>query len=179
MRNPHGGLGLVDVLTTRAARPINVDPKIARIDLDVDVVVELGRDENGCERRMTPMSRIERRLAHEPVHTGLGTQPAKRVLADEVDRRTLDPGDLTRRVLQHLRLETLGFSPAQIHSVQHGGPVLSFGATGPRLDVDERVMRVHLSAEHPAELELGDFLLDAAEVRSNVVERGLILILGC
>jgi hypothetical protein len=39
-------------------------------------------------------------------------------------------------------------------------------------------MRVHVATEHPAELELADVLLHAAEVCGNVVERSFILILG-
>src|SRR5690554_7737423 len=39
--------------------------KIARIDLDVDIVLDLGGDEHRGERRVPPMARVERRLAHE------------------------------------------------------------------------------------------------------------------
>ena len=81
MRDADRRLGLVDVLAAGAARPKHVDAQIGWIELDLDVVVDLRRNEYGGERRMAPMTRVERRLAHEAVHARLGAQPTVRVLA--------------------------------------------------------------------------------------------------
>ena len=43
--------------------------------------------------------------------------------------------------------------PFQVHAQQHGGPVLGFGAARARLNVEKRVVRVHLAGKHALELE--------------------------
>jgi len=42
VRDPHGGVGAVDMLAARAAGAIRVDPKILFVDLDIDVVLHQG-----------------------------------------------------------------------------------------------------------------------------------------
>jgi len=38
------GIGDVDVLAARAARPIGVDPQVLLLDIDLDIVGKLGLD---------------------------------------------------------------------------------------------------------------------------------------
>src|SRR3546814_1605610 len=64
---------------------------------------------------MTTVAGIERRLAHEPMHAGLGAQPAVRIWPLHVDRRRFDAGDFTIRSFHQLDLEAAAFGPAQIH----------------------------------------------------------------
>jgi hypothetical protein len=64
----------------------------------------------------------------------------------------------------------VALGPAQVHAQQHLGPVLGLGAAGAGLDVDETVGRVHLAGEHAAELEAGEFLLEAFEVRADRID---------
>ena len=143
----------------------------AGIELDLDVVVDLRRHEHGRERRVPAMSRVERRLADQPVHAGFGAQPAVRVLALHVDRRALDAGDVAGRVLEHVDGEAAPLAPAQVHAQQHLGPVLRLGAAGAGLNVEERVVRVHLAREHAAELEPLELLRHAFDLADDVVER--------
>ena len=58
-RYAHGGLGAVYVLAARTARAVDVDPKVGRIHLDIDVVVHLRRNEHRRERRVAAITRIE------------------------------------------------------------------------------------------------------------------------
>ena len=125
------------------------------------------------------MSRVERRLTHEAMYTGLGSQPAESVFPNDVNCRALDAGNIAGGSLEQLCLETFGISPAQIHPEQHFGPILGFGAAGAGLNVDERIVCIHFAAEHPAKFELGDLLLNSIEVCSDILERGVIVILSC
>src|SRR3546814_9375694 len=55
-------------------------------------------------------------------------------------------------------------APAQVHAQQHLGPVLRLGTTGAGLDVDERVVRIHLAGEHALEFQLADLRLELAQI---------------
>ena len=107
-----------------------------------------GRDEHRGERGMAAIAGIERRLAHQAVHAGLGAQPAVGVLALDLDRRALDAGDFAGIRVDDLAAEAARGAPAQIHAQQHLRPVLRLGAAGAGLDVEEGAVRVHLAAEH-------------------------------
>src|SRR2546423_575179 len=74
MGDAHRRLGLVDVLSTRSGGAVDVHLQVRGIDLDLDVVIDLGRDEHGCERGVAAVSGIEWRLGHQPTHAGLGRQ---------------------------------------------------------------------------------------------------------
>jgi hypothetical protein len=98
------------------------------------------------------------------VHARLGPQPAVGVLAFEADRAALDARDLTVVAVDDLGLESVLVAPAQVHAHEHLRPVLRLGATRASLDVEERVVRVHLAREHALELELADRAIEIAEV---------------
>ena len=55
---------------------------VGRVDLDVDVVVDSGETNTELnEAGVAAVAGIERRLAHQAVHAGLGPQPAEGVVA--------------------------------------------------------------------------------------------------
>src|SRR5713101_278353 len=68
MRDAHGRIGLVDVLSARAGSAIGVDAQLRGIHSDLDALVDFGIDEHARERRMAPGVRVERRLAHQAMH---------------------------------------------------------------------------------------------------------------
>ena len=67
VRDPHRGVGLVDVLTARARCAVRVDAQVGRVDLDFDRIVDFRVHEHRRERRVAAARRVERRLAHEAV----------------------------------------------------------------------------------------------------------------
>ena len=71
-----GRVGLVDVLAAGALRAERVDPDLVPVELDLDVVVDLGQDLDERERRLAPVLRVERADPDEPVDAALGAQPA-------------------------------------------------------------------------------------------------------
>ena len=94
---------------------------------------------------MASIARVERRLAHQPVHAGLGAQPAVGVLTDDVHGRTLHAGNLAGGRLDDLGLEIVRLGPAQVHAQQHFRPVLRLGAAGAGLDIEKRIIGIHLA----------------------------------
>ncbi|MNX49008.1 hypothetical protein D3C86_796020 [compost metagenome] len=118
---------------------------------------------------MAPARRVERRLAHQAVHAGLGAQQAEGVVALDLDGRALDAGGVAGRFVFDLRLEALALGVLQVLAQQHAGPVAGLGATGAGLDVDKGVQRVGRVVEHPAEFEL----LDVGFERGGVIGNGL------
>ena len=68
----HRRVGLVDVLAAGAARSVGVDPQVLLVDVDVDVVLDLGPDVDRGERRVAARRLVERRDAHQAVDAGLG-----------------------------------------------------------------------------------------------------------
>ena len=67
--------------------------------------------------------------------------------------------------------------PAQVHAQQHLRPILRLRPAGTRLDVEERGIAVQFACEHSLELEFLDGLLEAIEIRDDLVDRlGVVLI---
>ena len=93
-----------------------------------------------------------------------------------MDRRALDARHLAGRFLEHVDGVAVPLAPAQIHAQQHLGPVLRLGAARARLDIEERIVRVHLAGEHAPELEHLELLGDAVDLADDVVERARILL---
>jgi hypothetical protein len=54
--------------------------------------------------------------------------------------------------------------PAQVHPEEHFRPVLCLRTAGTRLDIEVRVVGVHLAGEHAPELEALDARFEAAQV---------------
>src|SRR6185437_3741946 len=147
---------------------------IRGVDVDLDVVVDLRRNEHGGERGMAPVAGIERRLAHEAVDAGLGPQPPVRVVPLEFDRGALHAGHLTGIGVDHFTTKAMRGAPAQIHAQEHLRPVLRLGAAGTGLDIEKRAMRVHLAAKHPFELEAAHLALEPLRILSDVPGGGFI-----
>jgi hypothetical protein len=174
----HRGLGTVDVLAAGTAGPVDIHPQIRRIDLDVDIIIDLRGDEHRGKRGMPAVAGVERRLAHEPVYAGFGAQPAIGMVTAHVHRRALDPGHLAGRHLEQFRIKSHQLGIHQVHAQQHLGPVLRLGAALPRVDVDEGIVFVHRAGKHAAELELGDLLLEPVGVRRDAGDCSCIAFLG-
>ena len=113
---------------------------------------------------MAAVVRIERALAHQPVHADLGLEPAVGVVALDAEGGRLDAGHFAAGDLQQLGLPAAVLAPAQVHAQQHLGPVLRLGAAGAGLDVDEGVVGVHLAGEHALEFQLADALLQLGDI---------------
>ncbi len=170
------GLGLVDVLAAGAGGAIDVGAQVGGIDVDLDVVVDLGADEHRGERGMPAVVGIERRFAHQAVHADFGLQPAVGVIALDPEGGALDAGHVAAADFHQLGLPAAALAPAQVHAQQHLGPVLGFGAAGAGLDVDEAVGGVELAGEHALELELLDPGRDLFDILDHRLGGALVIV---
>ena len=164
MCDPHGGVGLVDVLTPGPAGPIRVDLEVVILDAHVCDLIHHRRDLHPGEAGVPAMGGVEGRQADQTVNPLLaGVQPVG-VLASDQERRGLDPRLLPRRDLQQLHSEPALLSPAHLHAQQHLRPVLGVGAARAGIDGDQRVARVVATGEHALLLQLGQALLHRAHL---------------
>src|SRR5690606_26010831 len=118
----HGRLGLVHVLAAGAGGAVHVHLQVGRVDLDVDLVVHLGADEHRGETGVAAVVRVERALAHQAVHAGLGLQPTVGEVALHAEGGGLDAGHFAGADLHQLGLPAARLAPAQVHAQQHLGP---------------------------------------------------------
>jgi len=125
---------------------------------------------------MPPVAGIERRLAHEPVHSGLGTQPPIRVVPVHLDGRALDARHFARALVDDFHAKATRIGPSHVHAQQHRGPILRLGAAGARLNVDESSARIHLAREHSRELELTHPHFERTRVLHDLRESGRVVL---
>src|SRR5688572_13704993 len=111
------------------------------------------------------------------MHASFGAQPTVGIVADDVDRDTLDARHFAIADVDDFRLEATLIGPAPIHPHQHLNPILSFGAAGARLDIQKAGMRIHLTRKHALKLELLYSLLDASDVALNFSRGGFVVLL--
>ena len=156
MGDSNRGIGLVDVLAPSTAGPVGVDAQVGGIDVDFDVVIDFRCHEDRGKGGVSTIPGIERRLANQTVNTGFRPQPAEGVVPSDMHGGTLDARHFARRALDEFALEPTRLTPAQIHAEQHFGPILRFGPTGTRLNVEECTHGIHLAAEHALEFKVGE-----------------------
>ncbi len=120
--------------------------------LDVDIVVDLGIDPDGCKAGVAPGRAVVGADPHQPVDTALGLEVAIGILTLDQQRRRFDAGLLARVVIDQLDLHPVAFAPAGVHPLQHFGPVLAFGAAGPGVDLDVAVVGVGLPRQQRRDL---------------------------
>ena len=149
---------------------VGVDPEVALVDVDVVVLRQQRGDDHLCEGGVTPVSRVERRLADEPVHPPLRLVGAVGVLAFHGHRCRLEPCLLSRARLDQLRLIAAIGRPAEVHPEHHLGPVLRIRAAGAGVDRDHRITQIVLAVEERV-------LLQPRELDRNGQQLGAQLVL--
>ena len=161
---PDRGLDLVHVLPPGAPGAERVDLQVRLVDLDIDVVVDLGRNEHGCERRVAPLVGVERRDPDEPVDAGLRLEVSVRVVARQEEGGALDPRLVALLPLDELHGVPVPVGEPGVHPEEHLRPVLGLRPPGPGVDRHDRVQRVVLAGEHPLELDRVQRLVDGGDL---------------
>ena len=139
-------------------RAERVRPDLVPVELDLDVVVGLRHDLDQRERGLAAVLGVVRRDPDEAVDAALDAQPAVGEAARDLDRGALDAGLLAGLPVEDVGLEAVALAPAQVHALEHLGPVGGLGAAGARADRDDGVLRVVLAREQQQRalaLELG------------------------
>ncbi len=128
---------------------------------------------------MASIARINGRFAHKSMHASLSAQPAVRVVAPNMDRRALDSGDLTRRRFDDFGFEPVRFRPTKVHTENHFGPVLRFSTAGAGLNIDIRVVGIHLTREHPPKFKRRKTFLEIVKIADDLRDGiAVVLLLG-
>src|SRR5690625_427753 len=132
----HGRVSRVDRLPTRTGGAEDIHADVARVDVHLDAVVDLGHDIHGGEARVAPALGVERAHPHEAVHAALDGQHAEGALAPHDDLRVVDGtwGRIVADQVDQLNLEAPALGKAPVHAQQHARPVGGLVATGARRD---------------------------------------------
>ena len=117
--DPNRTVGGVDVLTARARRAIGIDAQIGFVDLDVDVVVDLGIDPDAGEAGVAPRRAVVGADPDQPVDAAFGLQIAVGIFALDQDRRRLDPRLFARMMVDQIDLHPVALAPARVHPLEH------------------------------------------------------------
>ncbi len=149
---PDRRLDLVHVLPPLASGAHRRDLQVLLVDLDVDVLVAVGRHLDRRERRLTGVVRVEWAHAHQPVHADLRAEVAVRGVARDRERHVVDPRLVPLLEVDDLGLVAAPLAPAHVHAQQHLRPVLGVGAAGAGLDVHDGVGAVGRAGQHAPEL---------------------------
>ena len=87
------------------------------------------------------------------MHTGFGFEEAEGVGSLDLEHRALDARLFALAHIEDLVLEAFAFGPARVHTHQHFRPVLGFGATGARADLELRVTPIVRPAQERTQTE--------------------------
>ena len=123
------------------------------VDLDLDLVVHHGIDEDARERRVPPCLCVEGRDAHEPVNPLLRLQVTVRVIAYDFEGGALDAGLFCRLQVEHRHTVSAALGPPRVHAHEHLGPVLRFETARARVDRQQGMAMIVGALEHGAEFE--------------------------
>ena len=107
---------------------------------------------------MPPAATVERRHAHEAVHTDFALEVAIGKIPVDFERRRLDARALAGLVADLLHAKAVALGPHYVHAHQHFGPILAFSAAGTGIDVNDGRKLVFFVREHALELQLLYFL---------------------
>ena len=152
VRDAHGGVGFVDVLTACARCAVGVGAQIGGVDFNFKAVVHFGIHEHGGERGVAFVVGIKRRIANKAVHACFGAQQAVGVFAFDAQGGVVDACDFAVVLLNHFHFEAFALGVAGVHAQQHACPVFSFGAACAGGDVHKAVVGVGGLVEHSLEL---------------------------
>src|SRR5258708_31081795 len=102
------------MLTAGPTRAKSIHTEIFRLDVDLDLIVDLRIDEHRRKRRMPARGRIEWRDTHQPMHTDLRLQQPKGVFAVHFERHRLDAGAVAFQAVRHNSFKSVSLGPAQV-----------------------------------------------------------------
>ncbi|MNI46166.1 hypothetical protein D3C73_1006160 [compost metagenome] len=139
MRNPHGRIGRIDMLTTCTTRTVRIDLQILSPNFDIDIVGNFRYNVTGNKRSMSSTRCIKRRNTYQAMYTFLCFEVSVSIKALNQQRNTFDTCLISRKVIQCLYLKSTFLSPTGIHPQQHLSPVLRLCATCTRMQLKDGV----------------------------------------
>ena len=135
---------------------IDVDAKVRRVDVHLDVIGQDGEHLHASEGRLATLLVVGGRYSHETVHALLGAKHAVGVLARDGERGAVDADDFRLRGVVDGDLPSASVAVAQIHVEEHVAPVLGLEPALAGRDGDDGVAVVEVVGEPARELEVGE-----------------------
>ena len=154
MDQAHGGGGLVDVLSARAAGPVDLHLDVLLADLHGVVVLDLRHDLHGGKGGLPPGVCVEGGDTDQTVDAVLAAEEAIGVFPLDGDGGGLDARLVPVLVVQGLDGEIMPLAPAGVHAEKHLAPVLGLGAAGAGVERQDGVVGVILPGEQGGQIGL-------------------------
>ena len=167
MGDSDGRIRLIYVLSAGTAASICVDAQIFRIDVHMDLIVQLRRHFQHGERRLPLSCRIERRDPHQAVYPFLIFQIAVGILSFCQECGALDAGFRIVLQIQHLYRISLFITPAGIHPQQHFRPVHGVHTTGSRVNGNDSIAVIVFPRQQRPQPHLLQMFLESGEELLN------------
>src|SRR5438876_11740257 len=119
MRVTHAALGLVLMLTARAAGPKRISFQLVGADFNLNSAFDFGHHVDGCKRSVPPRIGIERTDADEAMDASFTLQMAISEVSDNMKRSATNTRFVVAQFIDDLSLTTMPLGPARIHSEEH------------------------------------------------------------
>ena len=107
---------------------------------------------------------VKRRVAHQAVNAGFGTQQAVGVFAFHADGSAVNACDFAVVFFKDFDFEAFALGVTAVHAEQHACPVFGFGTARACGDVDKAVVRVGRLVEHSFEFEVGHLFFQTGHI---------------
>ena len=153
----HSRLHLINILTTCTTRAEGIPRHSCWVYIHLDGFIYQRRHEYRSKACHSLTLSIERRNAHQTMHTILALQESVGIFATfNLHGNALDTCFVTLLKVRDSNLISMSLSPAHIHTHKHLRPVLTLGATSSRVDFQHTVHRVFFLTEHVHQFQVFD-----------------------
>ena len=142
VRDAHGGVGLVDVLSARAARAVGVDAQVGRVDLHGHGLVGLGQHGDRAGAGVDAALRLGGGHALHAMAARLEAQVAENVVADDAHHHFLVAAEFALALAHDLAAPAGALAIARVHAQQVAREEGRFVAARARADFEKGVARV-------------------------------------
>ena len=167
------------MLATGAGGTVDLHFDIRRVDLDFNVVIQLGHHFQAGKAGLPTGVGVKGADAHQTVYTVLTLEHAIGIGALDHHGSGLDAGLVAVQHIQHFHGVAVGLGPAGVHTVEHFGPVLGLGTTGAGVEGQNGVVVIVFSVEHRHELQFVDGLFHALHCLLPLAgQRGIVFFLN-
>ena len=180
VRHTHGGAGLVDVLSARAAGVIGIHADILHIDFDfVVVVVDNRRNIQRGEARLAARVGIKRADAHQAMHALFAAQEAVGVFTVHLKGYGLEARLVAVEHIDELDGEAVAFAVTGVHAVKHERPILRFRSARTRVQRKVAVVAVVVAAQQAFQSKLFQIALQLFDFLARLGQQvGILHFLG-
>ena len=128
---------------------------------------------------MAARVRVKGRDAHEAVHALLRLQIAVGVVAVDKERRTLDARLVAGQKVRRDDGKAVALRPPAVHAQKHLRPVLRLCAARPRVQREDRVVRIVRPRQQHLKLKLAHGCLDGFKLRLHLGLKARVVFLQC